>query len=722
MRITRPLPVSARVRSYPLLTAFFVTSLAGAQTPGASPEEPPASTGGGAAQAPSESATPPAEPPPTDAAPGAPSAEPPPAAPLDQGDGTAAQAEPEPLEEPAPKKKKKKKAAKAKTSEPVAPVASSLEEEDEDAPVDLEADRVFAEDWWTHTRPALEVHGYFRTRADFFSQFSLGRLDPPGSAMWPRPLDDYYQDLSGTSHGAEACTPQENGSGSSTDISDANRGCSNSAQAGANLRFRVEPTIIISDNLRIRSQIDFLDNLVLGSTAQGYANYPADGGYGVAQRSGYYPVSGESWTQGAPVSGVNSLSDSVHVKRAWAEYETPVGQVRFGRMPDHFGLGLLHNAGDDIDGDQQSTVDRIAISSGLPSLGLHGALTWDFPYEGPTSQAFVQEGKPAYDLAQFDDVSAFNLLLFRRVDPQLERRILAHDGVVVNGGLYLTYSFQRIANDRSGPSSTCNNGASALDCQPGEGASGYVRRGMDIWTPDLYAEVKYKKFRIGTEVVTRQGTYQSISVLSSTAGPRSDSNLRVNQWGFATEASQLFIEDRLKIGLNFGYASGDSDVDGLVPGSNGLQPQNGDNTMSTFRFHPGYRVDMILNRHILSRVQGSYYIKPTVQYDFFRDANGMRLGGRAEAIWTRASQFMQSPGHQPDLGIELNATAYYQAKDGSLNDDPSKLGGFFAMIQYGVLFPMGGLGYLSNETWATGAALPGLQTAQNVRLFLGVAY
>src|SRR5690606_3294464 len=153
----------------------------------------------------------------------------------------------------------------------------------------------------------------------------------------------------------------------------------------------------------------------------------------------------------------------------------------------------------------------------------------------------------------------------------------------------------------------------------------------------------------------------------------------------------------------------------------GMQPQNGDNTISTFRFHPGYRVDMILNRHILSRVQGSYYIKPTVQYDFFREANGMRLGGRAEAIWTRASQFMQTPGHQPDLGIELNATAYYQAKDGSLNDDPSKLGGFFAMIQYGVLFPMGGLGYLSNETTATGASMPGLQTAQNVRLFLGVA-
>lgn len=704
MRTTRSLSALSKASAPALVAAFFVASpvLAQDADPGATPEteghpsEPPA---GETPAAPVEAA-------PTDAAP------------VVEEQAPAPEATPEPAPEPKTKRRAKKTAA----PEVAVPIESSYGEEQPDTSRDIDADRIFAEDWWTHTRPALEIHGYFRTRADLFSQFSLGRIDPPGSAMWPRPLDDYYQDVSGSTHGAEACTPQEAGTGSSTDVADANRGCSNSTQAGANLRFRVEPTIIISDNLRIRSQIDFLDNLVMGSTAQGYSNYPDIGGYAVGQRSGYYPVSGESWTQNPPVSGVNSLSDSVHVKRAWAEYETPVGQVRFGRMPDHFGLGLLHNAGDDIDGDQQSTVDRIMVSTGLPSIGLHGALAWDFPYEGATSQAFVQEGKPAYDLAQFDDVSALNLMLFRRVDPQLERRILARDGVVISGGLYLTYAFQRIANDRSGPSSTCANGAAALDCQPGESAGGYVRRGMDIWTPDLYAEVKYKKFRFGTEVVTRQGTYQSVSVLSSTSGPQADANMRVNQWGFAAEASQLFIEDRLKIGLNIGYASGDADVDGLVPGLNGMQPQNGDNTISTFRFHPGYRVDMILNRHILSRVQGSYYIKPTVQYDFFREANGMRLGGRAEAIWTRASQFMQTPGHQPDLGIELNATAYYQAKDGSLNDDPSKLGGFFAMIQYGVLFPMGGLGYLSNETTATGASMPGLQTAQNVRLFLGVAY
>ena len=38
-------------------------------------------------------------------------------------------------------------------------------------------------------------------------------------------------------------------------------------------------------------------------------------------------------------------------------------------------------------------------------------------------------------------------------------------------------------------------------------------------------------------------------------------------------------------------------------------------------------------------------------------------------------------------------------KDGSLTDDPSKIGGFATMLQYGcrVFFPLSGLDYLLNQ-------------------------
>jgi hypothetical protein len=98
-----------------------------------------------------------------------------------------------------------------------------------------------------------------------------------------------------------------------------------------------------------------------------------------------------------------------------------------------------------------------------------------------------------------------------------------------------------------------------------------------------------------------------------------------------------------------------------------------------------------------------------------RDHSGQRLGGSVAGIWSRASEFIQAPGHERDLGIELNGALYFQSKDGALNDDPNKMGGFYARAEYGILFPMGGLGYP--------ALVPGdTSSAQILRLYLGVLF
>ena len=597
----------------------------------------------------------------------------------------------------------------------------------DERPLSVEPDRVFAEDWWSHTRPTLELHGNFRVRPNFYHNFSLGRIDSPQSSLWPRPAEDSYKDLNGNSYGAEACTPDEAGTGNSDSPADATVGCKSKTQAGADMRFRLEPTIVISDNLRIRSQIDMLGNLVMGTTAQGSSNFPAaNGRYAVGTGSGYRPISATSNSATSPVSGVNSLSDAIEINRAWAEYETPFGQLKFGRMADHWGLGILRNAGDDIDGDYQSTVDRISFTTGLPSMGLYATGAWDFMDEGPSSAAFTPEGGQPYDLSQNDDLSRLNLMLYRQMDRQLEKLALSKGNLVFNGGLYLTYQYQRIANDYAGASATCESGAAAIDCQPGEASSGYVRRGYRMVTPDIYGEVKYKKFRFAFEFVTHQGKFDSLAIEPQSSDylnpDGGDDGWRVNQWALATEIEQTLMEDRLRLGFYFGWSSGDGDVNSLVP-EQSIQEQIGDRTISTFRFHPGYRVDLILNRNILSRVQGSYYLKPMAEYDFIRKATGMRVGARAEAIWTRASNFLQTPGHKRDLGIELDGTVYYQSQDGALNDREDLQGGFYSMMQYGVLFPLGGLGYQEDEQRVDSDGNPvKVKAAQTVRAFLGVAF
>ena len=155
----------------------------------------------------------------------------------------------------------------------------------------------------------------------------------------------------------------------------------------------------------------------------------------------------------------------------------------------------------------------------------------------------------------------------------------------------------------------------------------------------------------------------------------------------------------------------------LQPNGAGVQDEFNNGPMSTFRFHPDYRIDLIFFRNILTRVEGAYYFRPSVDYDFIRHSDGEKVGGGLAAIYSRASEFVQTPGHQSDLGIEFDGQLYYQSKDGSLNDDPSKIGGFYAMLQYGVFFPFGGLAYLGSQPFNAS-----LSAAQIARLFLGIVF
>ena len=604
--------------------------------------------------------------------------------------------------------------------------AAALKRQNGERPTDANGKRgeqeVFAEDWWAHARPVLELHGDFRVRAELFYQFALGRSEAPTSAIWPQPADNRYN-TPNQGFGPQTCTQDEAGRGSNSSATLATYDCKSGTQAGANLRFRLNPEIHISDNLRILSQIDLFDNIVLGSTPGEYRTTPAaDGGYAVAARSGYTPI-GFYTNNTAPASSSNTLTDTVRVKRAWAEYSTPVGELRFGRMPNHWGLGILNNAGDGYDDNYQSTVDRIQFTTGIKPLDLYVTGSWDFINEGPTSDALGIVRGQAYDVAQSDDVTQYVLAVAHRKNRELTRLALAKGDVVINGGVQVQYRSQQLADDATntaGTTATCASGAASTGCAPGQLT--FTRRGASSWTPDVWLQLLYKKFRFEAEGVTIQGKLDNNSPDNNTSAAQ-NVGYKIRQYGLATEIEQRLVEDKLRLGFNFGWASGDSDVQGLTPPYNAPENQHGNRTDSTFRFNPAYSLDLILYRNILSRVQGTYYFKPSVTYDFLRDTSGQKLGGGVAAIWSRASEFTQAPGHARDLGVELNAQVYFQSKDGARNDDPTKKGGFFTKLEYGVLFPMAGLGYTQNErNLYSGRANTNTNTAQTLRWYMGVFF
>lgn len=589
---------------------------------------------------------------------------------------------------------------------------------------------MFAEDWWSQARPSIEVHGVFRTRTELFYQFALGRRDPIASALWPQPADNHYIPTAGEAQVVRLCGDDP----TATPLA----ACEDNTQLGVNMRFRLNPEIHISDNLRIHSQFDVFDNLVFGSTPEGYMNVPAaGGGYTVAARGGYAPLGALSTTAWAPVAGQTSLVDSIVAKRAWAEYSTPVGLLRFGRMPNHWGLGMVYNSGDGYDSDWQSTVDRIMFTTGIKKYDLYFSGAWDHMGIGATSARFgEQQGQP-YNLGNLDDVNQYVAMIARKRDPELQLLDLAKGLPVINAGLYFAYRNQTLANDDT--SSSTN--AASLGQLPTNVRLGYTRREAEFFMPDLWFQFLYKKFRFEAEAAMIYGTIENTGTTGRPSGnltgqpsvvdvnplDATDVGYTVRSFGLTGQAEFRAMEDKLRLDFGFGWASGDPDVESLAPPRTGMEPQlTADRTYSMFRMHPDYRVDLIFWRNIMSRVQGAYYLRPQVQYDFSRDPNGQRLGGSAAVIWSRASEFIQTPGNKRDLGVELDLSLYFQAKDGSLNDGVDKMGGFYTALQYGVFFPLGGLDYLPNEVTRYASENGGSQlqtaTAQAFRLYLGVMF
>lgn len=566
---------------------------------------------------------------------------------------------------------------------------------------------VFSEDWWAHTRPILEMHGYFRTRAELFHNFSLSRHDASNTqgnpGLWAQPLDHTYTDKAGLRRQVLLCG-DPNALGQYKE-------CFDKTQATANLRLRLNPEIHISDNLRILAQIDLLDNLVLGSTPDSYALVPSgvgSTGYNAALPNGYASLNAFSQSQGAPTAGVNGYKNSIEVKRAWAEYLTPLGQIRLGRMPAHWGLGMMLNSGDCIDCDYQTNVDRIMFTTGLKSLDLYFGGSWNFVSTGPTNASpyDVYGGQP-YNTANLTNVSEWMLFAAHRTNPELQRLKLSRGDVVLNGGLYAMYRKQILDVVAGQPPFSAN------DTTPNNGLE---RRGMGAFTPDAWVQFLFNKFRFEGEFAGVWGDMDSSPYGGTVSNPK-----KIRMWGLATQAEFRAVEDKLRIQFGHGWASGDPNTDTLTS-PNGFVPRVSDGAISTFRFHPAYYVDYIFFRRILSRIEGAYYFRPSVEYDFLRNPNGQKFGGGTAIIWSRASEFIQTPGNHRDLGVELDVQLYYQSKDGSLNDDPNKMGGFYAALQYGVFFPLPGLEYLKNEQDTSKNSDWSLSTAQTIRLIAGVLF
>jgi uncharacterized protein (TIGR04551 family) len=548
----------------------------------------------------------------------------------------------------------------------------------------------------------FELSGYSRFRTEFWHNLALGFRDNGQGTPFQVPADCYET------------------TDSLTQRNEVNRACDDNLST-ANMRFRLEPTINVSETIRLHAQIDFLDNLVLGSTPEGYlaGSSGIPGATNPPPPPSNLPIPGFNRTQVPPQAGRNSTIDSVQVKRAWAEVRTPLGQLSFGRMPSHWGLGLFVNAGDCtwtpdcLDSDYGTNADRLMFATELSGIRMIGIFDW--AATGPTSDRLAIginqfQGEP-FDVTNRDDVSQYGLVVGRIDKPDEWKEKVARNDVVWNLGTYIIYRSQDLDQQFNMPVPLGGTPTQVGNTLYKRAASAYV---IDVWG----------RLHVRHLLVEGEGTFIAGSIGGVKDLPGMNEPLDIRQGGGVGRLIYSALHDSIQLKFEAGFASGDQ-AESLLPGQTNymftpvVQPP-GDHTITNFHFDPDYHVDQILFRRLLGTVTNAIYAKPS----FVWTPGG---SGGLEAPFLTELAVVQSfahvpvstPGNARAYGLEVDATLAYRSDDG-----------FNAGFIYGVLFPMGALdqptgGTIGGEVGSTGLFPTNngsLSVAQVIRMYLAVKF
>ncbi len=527
----------------------------------------------------------------------------------------------------------------------------------------------------------FQPHGYLRMRGEFFNNMRLGRgADPAGNFLFPGPFI---------------------GTGG------------NNSQSDANFRFRFEPTLAVSEDLSIYFQADILDNILLGSS-------PATDAY----LDPFTPLSLLANRRGA---------GAVNVKRVWGRVNTQLGELLFGRMGYHWGLGILHNDGNCIDCDYGDTYDRIAFAP-REFKGHHLSVMFDILDKGAMTTGEKDELGRSVDLDTLDDGYRLALEVTRVDTPEEIKRKLAANQWVINYGLVADYRTQSWDTPVSATDST------------GTLRSRVVRRAAKIYQPDAFFSLKRKKWRLDAEIAFSLGTIGThqqsefdVGTVTPEVAQQLTRGVNIFQVGGALQTDlALLSADALLFGLEWGGASGDKGANGFgarpwrqgsgaeQPAAPGQKPTRaagagdidgshldystltgGHARINNFVFNRAFNVDMILFRNLITSVTSAWYLKPSLRYR----PTGRKTGGGDDtgfelilsAMYAQAWYAENTPGLAKPLGLEFNVGITYDTSDR-----------FHAGLAYGLLLPFDGLRNVATNQSAS--------AAHAIRLLLAIPF
>jgi uncharacterized protein (TIGR04551 family) len=492
----------------------------------------------------------------------------------------------------------------------------------------------------------LELDGYYRMRTDWFKNFNLGFPDRP--------------DLGGS--------PFSTALGCKSTVTGAP--CDGSAKS-ANMRLRLEPTLNLDEGTSVHVQADLLDNLVLGSTPTAPVSGP--------------PLAAFSDGTQAPVTqGVNSDRPAIQIKRAWGEVALPLGVLKFGRMPNQWGMGIRYNAGGadpinggyDYDADGGDTVDRASFSLLIPGTNLRAMVATDWSSTRLASnQTAANKGNEnhPYDLDDSDDASAWVGVISRIDSPQEFKDTLERGELALNYGAYFEYKTQGWEYDLTG--FTLGGATDNPFTVPAQSTvNHYIPRNLKTYSPDVWLKLGYGNFTFEAEATGQIGSVD----VADAAGAQT--KLDIRKYGGSGRFTWHGLERKLRLGLEGGFATGDQ-WDNAPQGNTNIAYASllggpGDTRLTQFIFNREYKVDMILWRHLIGALTNAGYVKPFIGYDITK-----AISFKVANITSFALRSVATPGNSPMYGTEFNADVGYSS------------GGMNIGVAYGVLFPLGAMNH-----------------------------
>ncbi len=413
-------------------------------------------------------------------------------------------------------------------------------------------------------------------------------------------------------------------------------------QTNLDTRLRLDAHAEIGYGVSLHGRIHALDNLRWGSTPD--ADFA---GAVVTQRSPDRPVD---------------------LRQLYGQVLLPFGMLSVGRMGAlvDWGTGFFVNAGNGLDDDFGDVGDRIAFTA--PLAGLLWTAMYEVSAAGPGVNAIRPDIRPDFDLDGRDDVRTAALAISRYDLPATRQRRLRAGRDTFNMGLVGSYRWQEI------------------DLAPGAvpGARTAIQRDLSAFTLDAWARIDLGRVTVEAEVA-----YLGFDIANASLDPaaRLDIALTGRQLGGVARVDWRQGQ-RFFARMEFGFASGDDrpgfgarptataqarpgDVDGP---QFDLTARPADANVNNFRFHPNYRIDLILWRRLVGTVTDAWYLRPMARY---------RLGSmftiEGAVIASVAMEGNSTPSGSKPLGVETNVGLIYEQEHG-----------FVARLDYGLLVPLAG--------------------------------